>query len=338
MEEEEGSGEAKSTSREGPGVAKLVAESKWNTSPYEPVRFAKHLFAKVLCAYGYLHESYLDDVPTFEVLDQAWRAFIKDIDEEKLPHVRYGGSADLEAFLEEGATDAVTVPAHLTHKAPGDLGVFERERVAVVWQMSHSNNTPGMLNKHGEPIFQTCSDAKILICALATKRDGKINLAAYQAAQTRLMKIMPPEKVHNLRAIVKRAFPNWNEPLPKEVVNKELKRRDKFRHGTGGYSAPSMLHNALAAHRESKKAGGSGLITESALLDVPNIDPFKHLDADEGFKDRYTKGVDGLAQLRFDDLIKGFHVCIVDVAAMADIITIAISAIVLKAMKPRATA
>ena len=45
-----------------------------------------------------------------------------------------------------------------------------------------------------------------------------------------------------------------------------------------------------------------------------------------------------IAQLRFDDLVKGFHVCIVDVAAMIDIITIAISAIVLKAMTPRATA
>ena len=85
---------------------------------------------------------------------------------------------------------------------------------------------------------------------------------------------------------------------------------------------------------------GRGLMDDAegapALLKVANIDPFAHLD--EGNKERFTKDVDGLAQLRFDDLVKGFHVCIVEVAAMIDIITIAISAVVLKAMTPRATA
>merc|ERR1719263_1772602 len=100
-----------------------------------------------------------------------------------------------------------------------------------------------------------------------------------------------------------------------------------------------MIKNAFAAHRCVKATGRGlmdGAVNAPALLKVANIDPFAHLD--EGFKERYTKDVDGLAQLRFDDLVKGFHVCIVDVAAMIDIITIAISAIVLKAMTPRATA
>ena len=131
--------------------------------------------------------------------------------------------------------------------------------------------------------------------------------------------------------------------LDPKVIKDQLKRKDKFRAGTPGFGAESMIKNALAAHRCVKAASTTrrGLMDDAegapALLKVANIDPFAHME-DEGFKERYTKDVDGLAQLRFDDLVKGFHVCIVDVAAMIDIITIAISAIVLKAMTPRATA
>ena len=48
--------------------------------------------------------------------------------------------------------------------------------------------------------------------------------------------------------------------------------------------------------------------------------------------------LESMRRLGVRHVVKGFHVCIVDVAAMIDIITIAISAVVLKAMAPRATA
>ena len=48
--------------------------------------------------------------------------------------------------------------------------------------------------------------------------------------------------------------------------------------------------------------------------------------------------LESMRRLGVRHVVKGFHVCIVDVAAMIDIITIAISAVVLKAMTPRATA
>merc|ERR1711939_885684 len=111
--------------------------------------------------------------------------------------------------------------------------------------------------------------------------------------------------------LVNEAFPKWNTKLDPKVIKDQLKRKDKFRAGTPGFGAESMIKNALAAHRCVKAVS----MTNRGLMDV-----------------------DGLAQLRFDDLVKGFHVCIVDVAAMIDIITIAISAVVLKAMTPRATA
>jgi hypothetical protein len=213
-----------------------------------------------------------------------------------------------------------------------------------IWQFSNTSRSGVEKNKRGMELFTTCSDFVSLVLALAVTADnGKVSKQAHKAAKKKLLDIMPAKKVCNLRALVNEAFPKWNTKLDPKVIKDQLKRKDKFRAGTPGFGAESMIKNALAAHRCVKAASTTrrGLMDDAegarALLKVANIDPFAHMD-DEGFKERYTKDVDGLAQLRFDDLVKGFHVCIVDVAAMIDIITIAISAIVLKAMTPRATA
>ena len=214
-----------------------------------------------------------------------------------------------------------------------------------IWQFSNTNRSSVKKNKRGMELWTTCSDFVSLVLALAvTEDDCKVSKQAHKTAKTKLLEIMPAKKVCNLRALVNEAFPNWNKKLDPTVIKDKLKRKDKdkFRAGMPGFGAESVIKNALAAHRCVKVASTTdrGLMDDAvnapALLKVANIDPFAHLD--EGNKERFTKDVDGLAQLRFDDLVKGFHVCIVDVAAMIDIITIAISAIVLKAMTSRATA
>ncbi len=213
-----------------------------------------------------------------------------------------------------------------------------------IWQFSNTSRSGVEKNKRGMKLWTTCSDFVSLVLALAVTADNcKVSKQAHKTAKTKLLEIMPAKTVCNLRALVNEAFPNWNKKLHPTVIKDQLKRTDKFRAGTPGFGAESMIKNALAAHRCVKAASMTnrglmdGAVNAPALLKVANIDPFAHMD-DEGFKERYTKDVDGLAQLRFDDLVKGFHVCIVDVAAMIDIITIAISAVVLKAMTPRATA
>jgi len=52
------------------------------------------------------------------------------------------------------------------------------------------------------------------------------------------------------------------------------------------------------------------------------------------------RGADAIAALEYDDLIAALHVCIVDVAAMEDIMVIAISSVVADGFmrKPRAAA
>ena len=234
-----------------------------------------------------------------------------------------GGPEELETFLKNACRDGA-IP---------------------FWQFSSTNRSGAEKNKRGMELWTTCSDFASLVLALAvTEDDGKVSKQAHKTAKKKLLEIMPTKEVCNLRALVREAFPNWNKKLDPTVIKDKLKRKDKdkFRAGTPGFGAESVIKNALAAHRCVKAASmtGRGLMDDAegapALLKVANIDPFAHLD--EGFKERFTKNVDGLAQLRFDDLVKGFHVCIVDVAAMIDIITIAISAVVLKAMTPRAMA
>ena len=55
---------------------------------------------------------------------------------------------------------------------------------------------------------------------------------------------------------------------------------------------------------------------------------------------RCDRGADAIAALEYDDLIAALHVCIVDVAAMEDIMVIAISSVVADGFmrKPRGAA
>ena len=54
----------------------------------------------------------------------------------------------------------------------------------------------------------------------------------------------------------------------------------------------------------------------------------KRLIDDELYVDVRDRGADAIAALEYDDLIAALHVCIVDVAAMEDIMVIAISSVV----------
>ena len=62
----------------------------------------------------------------------------------------------------------------------------------------------------------------------------------------------------------------------------------------------------------------------SAMFDTANVNPFKHLGV--GAPTKGPVGVDAIADLKYDELKKCLHVCIVDVAAMSDIIRMAITA------------
>lgn len=64
------------------------------------------------------------------------------------------------------------------------------------------------------------------------------------------------------------------------------------------------------------------------------------LDAELYEDVRGDRGADAIAALEYDDLIAALHVCIVDVAAMEDIMVIAISSVVADGFmrKPRAGA
>ena len=73
-----------------------------------------------------------------------------------------------------------------------------------------------------------------------------------------------------------------------------------------------------------------------AVLQVEGLDAFAHLGGEDyinyGAED---KNIVRVPHLSYKALVAGFHVDAIDVAAMQDIQTIAISAIVAKAMKLR---
>ena len=210
---------------------------------------------------------------------------------------------------------------------PAELETFLREAVAlggrVFWQFHHSNRSGGERNGHGEELFTTCSDFVSLAIALSLKdTDGMVDKDAYDVGAAKLLGFMPPAEVGNLRALVKAAFPKWNDRLSDDA-DRARARRDRFRFGTSGFSAPSVLSNAYAAHGTA----AGDLIKTPALLSVANVDAFAHLD-EADYAAVYDHGADAIAALEYDDLIAALHVCIVDVAAMEDIMVIAISSVV----------
>ena len=78
-------------------------------------------------------------------------------------------------------------------------------------------------------------------------------------------------------------------------------------------------------NREVAGKLGFKLLAKSAFFDVPNVKPFGHLGGDIA-----PTVTDSIADLKYVQLIKALHVCIIDVAAMADMTRIAISAFLLK--------
>jgi len=273
--------------------------------------------AKVLRAYGAPElEGVAEEDVTYELLNKAW-ASIKGMN---LKGVVFGGSVELKQFLWEGAAGA-----------------------KVFWQFSHTNRTGGEKNGRGECLWETTTDFIAVATALSkTDDDGKIDLDAYKAGSAALLEVMPSESARNLRSLVNAAFPDWNKQVPWDVVQGVLGRRDHFKFGTIGYGATSVFYNALAAHRLSLKRGAGPLIKSLAVLQVEGLDAFAHLGGEDyidyGAED---KNIVRVPHLTYKALVAGFHVDAIDVAAMQDIQTIAISAIVAKAMKlrkPRAAA
>ena len=61
------------------------------------------------------------------------------------------------------------------------------------------------------------------------------------------------------------------------------------------------------------------------MLDIVNVDAFEHLGAANK-----PKNAEGMAELNVWQLKKSMHTCIVDVAAMVDVLVITITASFLK--------
>jgi hypothetical protein len=76
------------------------------------------------------------------------------------------------------------------------------------------------------------------------------------------------------------------------------------------------------------KERGGALLKESALFNVANVKPFAHLgveDAPTATNDDGS-GEGTIGDLNYYKLKDCLHVCIVDVAAMSDMVCVAISA------------
>ena len=315
---EDGSAEvvADGVEEEAEGAAPTAAAEPADELTYEQKceKFAIYLYAKPLRAYGELTGVAEEDV-TYALIDQA----IEKLKARKLSHVYFGGREALYQFICRGAAGA-----------------------EVFWQFSSTNRTGGALNGRGEPLWTTCTDHTSLAIALAEPPadDGKIYLSQFKEGAAKVRAVMPSKRVRNVRALIDSAFPNWNKPLPYDVVFGVLGRRDRFRFGTSGFSAASMFYNALAAHRLSVKAGKGPFVKTPAVLRVAHVDAFAHF-GDEGHEDLNDedKTVVRLPNLSFKSLVAGLHVDAIDVAVMQDILTIVFSAIIAAAMnRPGRTA
>jgi len=272
---------------------------------------SKFWIAKVLRTYGAPElEGVAEEDVTYELLDKAWES----IKAMNLKGVVFGGPVELKQFLWAGSAGA-----------------------KVFWQFHGTNRTGGEKNGRGECLWTGTTDFGAVATALSEPdEDGKIDLDAYKAGSAALLEVMPSESVRNVRALIVAAFPDWNKQVPSRVVERELKRPDRFKFGTIGYGATSVFYNALTAHRLSVKRGEGALIKSLAVLQVEGLDAFAHLGGEDyinyGAED---KNIVRVPHLSYKALVAGFHVDAIDVAAMQDIQTIAISAIVAKAMKLR---
>jgi len=158
--------------------------------------------------------------------------------------------------------------------------------------------------------------------------DGLIDLASYKAGGKWLDAVIPPDRVMNFDALIACLFPKWNDDLDLADIEAALGRpsrtEDRRKKGkisdlaTPGFSADSLVWHFYWLNR----ARNGALLKESALFNVANVKPFAHLDSPPTTE----LGVDSIADLKYKKLAECLHVCIVDVAAMSDMVCVAISA------------
>ena len=128
-------------------------------------------------------------------------------------------------------------------------------------------------------------------------------------------------------------FPKWNDDLDlpdiEAALGRKSRQEDRRKGKVSDLATPGFSANSLLYHFHWLNcARGGTLLKESALFNVANVKPFAHL----GVEDVPTAtNDDGSGELTIGDLnyhkLKDcLHVCIVDVAAMSDMVCVAISA------------
>ena len=128
--------------------------------------------------------------------------------------------------------------------------------------------------------------------------------------------------VMNLRYFVTANFPKINDKLPGDVVKSVLKKVPVSKFKTPGTGAVAFLYSLLKLNWFE---AGELLLEPAAMLDIVNVDAFDHLGAANK-----PKNAEGVAELNVWQLKKSMHTCIVDVAAMVDVLVITITASFLK--------
>ena len=183
-------------------------------------------------------------------------------------------------------------------------------------------------------VWSRCTDNTSIVSEHAeVNSDGLIDAESFKKGSELLDKVIPPDRVMNLDAVVTCLFPKWNDDLDLTDIEAALGRKSrpedrkkgkKSDLATPGFSANSLL---WFFHWLNKERGGA-LLKESALFSVANVKPFAHL----GVEDVPTatnddgSGEPAIGDLDYYKLKECLHVCIVDVAAMSDMVCVAISA------------
>ena len=156
------------------------------------------------------------------------------------------------------------------------------------------------------------------IASTCAKRnaDGMVTtdsfLASAKAFKARWTDVM------NLRYFVTANFPKINDKLPGRIVEDVLKKRPAAKFKTPGTGAVAFLYSLLKLNWFE---AGELLPEPAAMLDIVKVDAFEHLGAANK-----PKNAEGMAELNVWQLKKSMHTCIVDVAAMVDVLVITITA------------
>ena len=173
----------------------------------------------------------------------------------------------------------------------------------------------------GMTSFQASTDFGWIASTCAKRdADGMVTtdsfLAAAKAFKARWTDVM------NLRYFVTANFPKINDKLPGDVIKNVLKKVPASKFKTPGTGAVAFLYSLLKLNWFE---AGELLLEPAAMLDIVNVDAFDHLGAANK-----PKNAEGVAELNVWQLKKSMHTCIVDVAAMVDVLVITITASFLK--------